>query len=56
MEGQFACNAAIFWRGKLVIFDDWNGDDSAKPGHCTWNRYSLAFKTVFAKGNGNDSV
>jgi hypothetical protein len=27
-----------------------------RPGHCTWNRYFLAFKTVFADGNGNDSV
>jgi hypothetical protein len=56
MEGQFAWKVTTLWRGKLFIFDDWNGDDSAKPGHRAWNRYSLAFKTVFAEGNGNDSM
>jgi hypothetical protein len=46
---------AILWHGKLIIFYDWNGDGSTKPGHCAWNSYSLAFKTVFAEGNGNDN-
>jgi hypothetical protein len=56
MKGQFTWKAAILWHGKLVIFDDGNGDDSAKPGHCAWNCYSLAFKTVFATGKGNGDI